>query len=341
LQVLTLLESGKTTAAQAAEALGVSPRQLRRMRKKLRAGGAAALAHGNRRRAPANGLTAAQRRQILTLARTKYVGLNDVHLTEKLTEVEGLVVSRATVRRLLRAAGLASPRRRRAPRHRSRRPRRPQAGLLVLFDASPFAWFGPDRPVCALLAVIDDATGSVLAACFRAAEDAAGYLSCLREVARTLGLPAAAYTDQHSIFVRNDTHWTLAEQLAGTQDPTQVGRAFRTLGIEHIVAKTPQAKGRIERLWGTLQDRLVAELRLAGIRTPAAGEAFLRDTFLPAFNTRFAVPPALAASGYRPVPRGGGSRPGLRVPLHPHGGRRQHGHHRPPHPAAAAGVAAP
>ncbi len=119
-----------------------------------------------------------------------------------------------------------------------------------------------------------------------------------------MGLPAAAYTDRHGIFVRNDAHWTLAEELAGAQEPTQVGRAFRALGIEHLVAKTPEAKGRLERVWGTFQDRLVAELRLTGIPTPAAGDAFLRDTFLPAFNARFAVPPALAASGYRPVPRG-------------------------------------
>jgi hypothetical protein len=174
----------------------------------------------------------------------------------------------------------------------------------VLFDASPFAWFGPDVPPCDLLGAIDDATGSVLGACFRAAEDAAGYLGLLRDLGRSVGLPAAAYTDRHGIFVRNDHHWTLAEELAGVQEPTQVGRAFRTLGMEHIVAKTPEAKGRIERLWGTLQDRLVAELRLAGIRTSAAGDAFLRDTFLPAFNARFAVPPAVAASGYRPVPRG-------------------------------------
>ena len=131
-----------------------------------------------------------------------------------------------------------------------------------------------------------------------------GTWGLLRDLGRTVGLPAAAYTDRHGIFVRNDAHWTLAEELAGVQEPTQVGRAFRDLGIERIVAKTPEAKGRIERLWGTLQDRLVAELRLAGIRTPAAGDAFLRDTFLPAFNARFAVPPALAASGYRPVPRG-------------------------------------
>jgi transposase len=304
LHVLTLLDAGTITTRQATEALGLTRRQVCRLRAKLRAGGPGALTHGNHGRPAPGALAPALRAQIVALARGKYAGLNDVHLTEKLTEVEGLSVSRASVQRLLRTAGRGSPRTRRAPRHRHRRPRRSQVGLLVQLDASPFAWFGPGEPPCDLLGAIDDATSSVLGGCFRAAEDAAGYLGLLREIARTVGLPAAAYTDRHGIFVRNDTHWTVAEELTGVQEPTQVGRVFRVLGIEHIVAKTPEAKGRIERLWGTFQDRLVAELRLAGIHTPAAGDAFLRDTFLPAFNVRFAVPPALAASGYRPVPRG-------------------------------------
>jgi hypothetical protein len=199
---------------------------------------------------------------------------------------------------------VVSPRRRRPPRHRSRRPRRPQAGLLLQLDGSPFAWFGPTQPVCSLLAAIDDATGAVLGGCFRAEEDAAGYLGLLRTLGQTVGLPAAVYTDGHGIFVRNDSHWTVAEELAGAQEPPQVGRALQALGIHHVVAESPQAKGRIERLWETLQDRLVAELRLAGITTPPAGDAFLARTFLPAFNRQFAVPPAVAASAYRPVPRG-------------------------------------
>ncbi len=304
LHVLTLLESGKVTSKQAAEALGITPRQLGRLRVKLRAGGPTALVHGNRGRPPTNAVPGATRDQVLALAQGPYAGLNDTHLTEKLTREEGLAVSRTTVRRLLRRAGLRSPRRRRPPRHRSRRPRRPQAGLLCQLDGSPFAWFEARGPFCILQGAIDDATGAVLAACFREEEDAAGYFWLLCEIARTVGLPAAVSTDQHSIFVRNDDHWTLAEQLAGAQEPTQVGRACQALGIEQIVAKSPEAKGRIERLWGTLQDRLVAELRLAGISTLEAGNAFLATTFLPAFNAQFAVPPALAASGYRPVPRG-------------------------------------
>jgi Helix-turn-helix domain len=304
LHVLNLLERGQITTAQAAEALEITPRQIRRLRGTLRQAGPAGLAHKSRERPAHNRLAAPLRAQVVALARGRYVGLNDVHLTEKLTAIEGLSVSRATVRRILRAAGVGSPRRRRPPLHRSRRPRRAQAGLLCQLDGSPHAWFGPSQPSCSLLGAIDDATGTVLAGRFRVQEDAAGYLTLLRTLGQTVGLPAAVYTDQHGIFVRNDAHWTLAEELQGHQDPTQVGHALATLAIAHLVARSPQAKGRIERLWDTLQDRLVAELRLAEITTLAAGDVFLATIFLPAFNAQFAVPPALAASAYRPVPRG-------------------------------------
>src|SRR5512147_5471 len=303
LHVLTLLEGSQITTAQAAEALGLTTRQVRRLRAGLRCAGPAALIHGNRGHRSSRRLPDGLRTQLLALARGRYAGLNDHHLTEKLTAVEGIAVSRATVQRVLRAAGVVSPRRRRPPRHRSRRPRRAQAGLLLQLDGSPFAWFGPTQPICSLLGAIDDATGAVLAGTFRAQEDAAGDLRLLHTLGRTVGLPAAVYTDGHGIFVRHDTHWTLAEELQGVQDPTQVGRALQALGLHHIVADSPQAKGRIERLWNTFQDRLVAELALAGFTTPTEGDVFLATTFLPAFNAQFVVPPAVAASAYRPVPR--------------------------------------
>jgi hypothetical protein len=255
LHVLSLLERGQITTAQAVEALELTARQIRRLRGTLRQAGPAGLAHRSRERPAHNRLATPLRAQVVAVARGRYAGLNDVHLTEKLTAVEGLPVSRATGRRILRAAGVGSPRRRRPPLHRSRRPRRAQAGLLCQLDGSPHAWFGPTQPPCALLGAIDDATGAVLAARFRVQEDAAGYLTLLRTLGQTVGLPAAVYTDQHGIFVRNDAHWTLA-----------------TLAIVHLVAQSPQAKGRIERLWNTLQDRLVADLRLAGITTLAAGD---------------------------------------------------------------------
>ena len=151
---------------------------------------------------------------------------------------------------------------------------------------------------------MDDAGGDLLpGAAFVPEEDTVSYLRLLKALVGTCGIPVALYMDRHGIFRRNDDAWTLEEELRGRQDPTQVGRALEALGIQPIYALSPQAKGRIERLWGTLQDRLVAELRLAGIATLPAANAFL-PPFTPPFNARFARPPADTVPAWRPVPRG-------------------------------------
>lgn len=243
------------------------------------------------------------RAQVVALARETYAGLNDQHLTEKL-QAHGLALHRTTVRRILvTAEGRATPRRR-VPRHRRRRERYPCEGLLLQADASPHRWFGPEGPEVALVGAIDDATGTVPWAVFRAHEDAAGYLLLLRGIATTRGLPHALYVDRHGLFQKRKRQpLTLEEELAGGRLPTQVGRALEALGIQRIDALSPQAKGRIERLWRTLQDRLVAELRLAGITTLAAANARLPG-FLAAFNARFAVPAADPTPAWRPLPAG-------------------------------------
>lgn len=174
-----------------------------------------------------------------------------------------------------------------------------QAGLLVQWDGSRHAWLEERGPVLVLLAAIDDATGTVLAAHFRQAEDAHGYLQLLADLVTAHGLPAALYHDRHGIFQVNAPP-SVAEQLAGQRPLSQVGRALAELGIHAIAAHSPQAKGRIERLFGTLQDRLVAELRLAGAGTLGDANRVLA-TFLPAYNARFAVPPTDAASAFRPL----------------------------------------
>jgi transposase len=300
---LRLVQEGRLTGAQAAVSLGLSERHVWWLLARLRTAGRRALVHGNRGRPSGRRLPAATRQQLLTLARGKYAGLNTTHLTEKL-QAEGLRVSRSSVHRLLQAAGVARPRKRRPPRHRARRPRKAQAGLLVLWDGSPHAWLEARGPEACLVAALDDATTQLLpGARFVPAEATVSYLGLLHTLVATCGIPVAIYMDRHSIFRRNDTAWTLAEELRGHQDPTQVGRALAALGIEAIYALSPQAKGRIERLWGTLQDRLVAELRLAGITILAAANAFLPG-FTAAFNARFARPPAEAVPAWRPVPRG-------------------------------------
>jgi len=288
----------------AAVLMGMSERQGWRLLAGYRREGVAAVAHGNRGRPPAHTLPAGLRAQVLTLAQTRYRGCNDSHLVELLAEREGLHLSRATWQRWRQEAGLKSPRKRRSPAHRRRRERMPQAGLLLQWDASPHAWLQERGPHLTLVGAIDDATGDVVAATFRAQEDAQGYLLVLRRVLQTMGVPVAIYRDRHGIFARRERDpWTLAEELAGERVPTQVGRALAELGIQSIAAHSPQAKGRIERLWGTFQDRLVAELRLAEASTPKEAEMVLQ-TYLPRFNQRFMVPPADPTSAYQPLPQG-------------------------------------
>jgi transposase len=303
-QVLTRLLVGDVSAVEAALLLGLSERQVSRLRAGYERDGPAALVHGNRGRPSSRRLDPDLATRILVLARTTYEGANDCHLAELLAEHEGIEISRASLRRLLRAAGQASPRRRRAPRHRSRRDRMPQAGMLLQVDGSRHDWLEGRGPRLTLVGGIDDATGRLTGATFRDQEDTAGYLVVLRDTVRRHGIPIAVYRDRHGLFeTPRGSLMTLEEQLADTRTPTQLGRAFTELGITSIAARSPQAKGRIERAWGTLQDRLVTELRLAGADDRETAEAVL-VRFLPRFNQRFAVPAADPAPAWRPLPAG-------------------------------------
>lgn len=288
---------------EAAELLDLSRRQVQRLKSRYQPGEPAWVYHGNQDRRPSNALTAGVRHRVVDLAKGKYAGFNDSHLHEKLLEPEGLRLSRQSVRRILRAAGRASPQRRRPRKYRARRERRPQRGMLLQVDASRHDWLEGRGPQLTLLGLIDDATGEVPVAHFQLTpEDSAGYLSLFRRVVEQEGIPVAVYRDQHSTFQRNDEHWSLAEQLQGFQFPTQVGRALEELGITAIPAYSPQAKGRIERLWRTFQDRLVSELRLAGARTLEEANAVLAG-FLPAHNRRFRKSPLRSGSAYRLLDR--------------------------------------
>jgi hypothetical protein len=180
----------------------------------------------------------------------------------------------------------------------------PRAGLLLQVDGSRHRWFGPELPFATLVAGIDDATGLVTGATFRLAEDAAGYFTLLTQTAAGYGLPGAIYSDRHGIFLREPGRApTLAEQLTGKRSFTQVGRALDELDIGWIGARSPQAKGRVERLWGTLQDRLVSELRLAGATTIDDANAILAS-HLPRHNERFGVPAAEPETAWRSIPDG-------------------------------------
>ena len=296
--VLTRVVKHELTMTEAAAMVGLSERQLWRLRVAFERDGPGGLVHGNRGRPSGRRLPAALRARVIDLRLTTYGDVNDTHLAELLAEREGIEISRPSLRRILRAAGLASPRHRRAPRHRSRRPRMPAEGLLLQLDGSRHDWLEGRGPWLTLVGAIDDATGVAPAAVFRDQEDAAGYLTILRDTIEARGIPGAIYRDRHGVF---------APTSPGPAEPgtpaelSQVGRALVELGIGSIVARSAQAKGRIERLWGTFQDRLVGELRLADVVDKAGANAFLAS-FLPRFNARFAVPAADPVPAWRPLP---------------------------------------
>lgn len=299
--VISRCAKGEMACASAAELLSLSVRHIKRLKKRWREAGEAALAHANRGRPSSRRLPDRVRQSVLRLARTKYIGFNDHHLAEKLNEVEGLPLSRETLRRLLRGAGIGSPRRRRAPAHRQRRLRAAREGQLVQLDGSPHDWLEGRGPRLTALGMQDDASGKILAAAFFPTETAQGYFHLLQSLLRRCGVPTAFYGDRSGVFVRHDDFWTLEEQLAGQRQPTQFGRALAELGITFIAAQSPQAKGRVERLWGVLQDRLVSELRLAEACDLDSANRVLRR-FVADYNRRFARRPRETATAWRPAP---------------------------------------
>jgi len=302
--LLTRLVAGDLSVADVARLAGLSERQVWRLKRAFLERGPAALVHANRGRASARRLDDALRVRIVQLASGVYDGANDSHLTELLAEHEGIAVSRVMVRRILRAAGRPSARPRRAPKHRSRRERMPQAGLLLQLDGSRHDWLEGRGPWLTLVGSIDDATGAMTAATFREQEDSAGYFEILHQTIRAQGLPAALYRDRHGSFEQPLGKQPPEElRSADTRLPTQVGRALRELGIRSIAARSPQAKGRIERCWGTFQSRLPLLLRLAGACDRDSAEAVLQ-AFVSRFNARFAVAATDPTPAWRAVPPG-------------------------------------
>ncbi len=299
--VISACIQGDMACARAAALLCLSVRQIKRLKKRMREDGEAALAHANRGRPSPRRLPQAVRQRIVQLARSTYAGFNDHHLCEKLVECEGFALSRETLRRLLRQHGLGAPRKRRPPAHRQRRMRSARLGELLQLDGSPHHWLEGRGPQLTALGMQDDATGKILAAQFFPSETTFGYLCLLRQLLRRCGVPLAFYGDHSGIFVRNDDCWTIEEQLAGKRQPTQFGRALEQLGITFIAANSPQAKGRVERLWGVLQDRLSSELRLAQAADIDSANTVLRR-FIADYNRRFARQPRERKTAWRPAP---------------------------------------
>ncbi len=273
--------------------MGMSTRHTRRILAAYREKGAAALAHGNRGRSPANATPYALAIEVVRLARTRYTGVNHTRLSELLREREGIDIGRDTLRKILTSAGVNSPRRRRPPKRRVRRQRMPREGILIQVDGSYHRWLGEDGPQFTLLLAVDDATGIVVNALFCDLENTRSYFLLMRGLIRSCGIPLALYADRHAVF----KHTPPSETAAG---PTQFSRAMGELGVQLIFARSPQAKGRVERAAGTFQDRLVTELRLAGATTIDDANRVL-DDFLPRFNSRFKAPAQESEVAYRTV----------------------------------------
>jgi hypothetical protein len=226
IKVIENAVAGRITVSEAAEYPNLSERQVQRLKSVHDPEDASWVYHGNQGRNRHNALTSETRQKVEELARGKYAGFNDTHLHEKLTKGEGFILSRPTVQRILREAGLSSPQKRRPPKYRSRRERREQEGMLLQVDGSRHDWLEGRGPHMTLLGLVDDATNKVPAAHFQLEhEDSAGYLRLFRSQVESNGIPWAIYRDQHSTSQRNDSHWSVAEQLEGRQFPTQVGRA--------------------------------------------------------------------------------------------------------------------
>jgi transposase len=299
-EVIVRALAGTLTWVQAADILGRSPRSIRRLRWKFEHYGYDGLFDRRRQRPSPKRAPVAEVQRLLALYRGRYQGFNVRHFHQLARRHHGVRFCYAFVKKALQTAGLVA---KHQPRGRHRRRREPRAcfGELLHLDGSRHRWLAlrPDRWFT-LLAVVDDATKQLLYAHLQeGGESVAAIMRALRTVLERFGLPMALYTDR--------AHWAVHTPTSGSapdrRHPTQVGRALARLGIEHILGYSPQARGRSERVNRTLQDRLVNELRLAGITTVAAANRYVREQFLPAFNTEFGRPPADATPAFVPLGR--------------------------------------
>ena len=288
LEVIQRVFRNELTVVQGAVVMGVSERQCYRIKRRVSKQGAKGVVHGNRGRPCKRKTKEKVVNRIVELAQGKYKDFNDHHLTEKLKEQEKIKLCREKVRQLLRAHGIGSPKKRRGIKHRSRRERRASEGMMLQVDGSPHDWLQGRGPRLCLIGAIDDATSKVMGAFFTPAESSWGYFKLFCEIFTEHGVPQSIYTDCHSVFW-TDREPTLEEQLINRKPTTEVGRGLEELGVTLILAHSPQAKGRIERLWNTFQDRLVSELRLAKAKTVEQATVVLQR-YLPVHNRKFAKP---------------------------------------------------
>ncbi len=294
--------SGEITQMQAAVKLGKSYRQTKRLIKKVSELGIAGLLHGNRGSIAHNRCSDELKQEVLKLLRERYFDFNLTHFREKLETEHGIQVKRESLRKWAHEEKLvkrAHHQKRKPKIHRTRH-RMPRIGMMIQMDGSSHRWVGKDNPECCLIGAIDDATGTCLYAEFFPAEDTLSVLTVLMKIVENFGVPEVLYVDQAAHFGKANTR---SRFVNWKEHLTHVEHAMAELGCRVLFAPTPQAKGRIERMWNTFQDRLIPELRIRHIGRIPTANYFLHNHFIPEFNQRFATIPSDPNSSYQPIPQ--------------------------------------
>ena len=291
----TLIEAcikGQCTVKQVATALGLSERRVKQIKKEVKENGVKSIQHGNRGRKPKNTISDETRKRILELRSSyEYEISNFKHFQELLKERENIDISYSALYHILRNAGIKSPKRHRKTKLHHRRKRKECEGMMLQADGTPFNWFGNGQKY-SLHGFVDDATGKITGLYMCKNECLLGYLEVLRQTLENYGIPISLYPDKYSVFFppkKVNDHITIEEQLNGREKGiTQFGRIIEELGIEMFPASSPQAKGRIERLWETLQSRLTTEFRINNIKTIDEANTFL-ITYIEKYNSKFSI----------------------------------------------------
>lgn len=305
----TLIEAcinGQCTVKQVAIALGLSERRVKQIKKEVKENGIKSIQHGNRGRKPKNTISNETKQKILELKNSyQYEIANFKHFQELLKEHANINISYSALYNILKSAGIKSPKKHRKTKLHHRRKRKECEGMMLQADATPFDWFGCGENY-SLHGFVDDATGKITGLYMCKNECLLGYLEVLRQTLENYGIPISLYPDKYSVFFPSkkvSDHLTIEEQLNGRQTGiTQFGRIVEELGIEMFPASSPQAKGRIERLWETLQSRLVTEFRINNVQTIEQANTFFID-YIKKYNSKFAVKASSENSVFLKLPK--------------------------------------
>ena len=297
--ILSRVIFGELRVDEAARLLGKSYRHTLRMLKRVREKGMMGLKHGNSGRCPVNKTPEDLKKNVLNLLSERYFDFNLTHFREKLQSEHGIVLNAGVLRTWAHEKNLVKrAHRRKRARVNCSRPRMPKAGMLLQMDGSHHRWMGPNAPQSCLIGAIDDATSICPYAEFFPGEDTLSVLAVLKRIVERVGVPEVLYVDRAAHFKTSGT----STHMDWNQHLSHVERAMGELGCRVLFAYSAQAKGRVERMWATFQDRLVPEMRLRNIRRIPSANYFLQNIFVPEFNARWSKLPADPTSAYKPTP---------------------------------------